>query len=159
MRRHFISVLAVVLFAGLTACGKSSSGGVSGSATTTTTSQETTTATDSSTDTGTVTTDLTYYNFAKGILDRECATCHAVPPTDGAPNTLRLDTYANKDGVAGAYAQRERIKARVGDGTMPPAGVGALTDEEATKLVEWVAGGTVEGTSDTPVPLVTIPLV
>lgn len=153
MRRLCASVLAVVMFAGLTACGKSSSGGDSGSAMTTT-SQETTTATDSSTDTSTVTTDLTYYNFAKGVLDRECATCHAVPPTDGAPNTLRLDTYADKDGVAGAYSQRERIKARVGDGTMPPAGVGALTDEEVTKLVEWVAGGAVEGTSDTPVPLV-----
>lgn len=93
---------------------------------------------------------LTYYNFARDVLNRECANCHGVPATDGAPNSFRLDSYGDLEGVPGSYSLRNRIKARVEDGTMPPPGTGNLTSEETTKLIEWVDAGAAEGTPEDP---------
>lgn len=114
----------------------------------TTTSTTGETASTSSTAATATATALTYYNFAKGILDRECADCHGVPASEGAPNTLRLDTYADRDGIQAAYTLRQRIKIRVLDGTMPPPDTGTLTEEEAQKLIEWVNGGASEGVAE-----------
>ena len=90
--------------------------------------------------------DLTYYNFAQGALGKYCNACHAVPAAGGAPATFRLDSYADRDLIPGAYAMRLRIKARVADGTMPPPGDPPMTPEDLAQMIAWVDAGAPAGT-------------
>lgn len=72
-----------------------------------------------------------------GIVLGYCAPCHGQDVSDAtrqsAPSSVNLDTY---DGV---YSHRERVHARVLEGTMPPGG--GLTDTDVALLDEWLRCG------------------
>ncbi len=87
----------------------------------------TTTDTNTSSTTTTIQTTPTYTNDIKAILDINCVSCH------GGIVTPNLSTYAN------AFAKKDRIKAKVDSGTMPPSG--SLNASDIATIDAWVAAG------------------
>lgn len=83
-------------------------------------------------------TSLTYENFGKGFLDRECNTCHAEGAgyRHGAPEGYAFDT------IEGVVEHRARIFVRSAttNVSMPP-GPEDPPAEEREKLAEWLACG------------------
>lgn len=79
---------------------------------------------------------LSYENFGKGFLERNCTGCHSsylVSPEERnyAPLSVNLNTYAD------AVQWWERIEARtITDLNMPPAG--GLLDADLEQLGEWL---------------------
>ncbi len=75
------------------------------------------------------------------ILTTYCAGCHGETVQSGG--AFRLDRYEDADGLEGAFAKLERIKARALDQprTMPLAGSPAPTSEELSKLHAWIRNG------------------
>ncbi len=75
-----------------------------------------------------------------------CAgTCHANPPSGGAP--MPLVTYADLTAQSAQYPGQtyaERCVARMQAGTMPPGGGASSTD--ITALQNWIAAGYPQGT-------------
>ncbi|MEO1230391.1 MAG: hypothetical protein AAFZ18_15935 [Myxococcota bacterium] len=78
------------------------------------------------------------------LIVTECANCHGVPATNGAPASFRLDVFETQDGIPGARSQSARILARTRTGQgMPPAG--NLPFEDQALIEAWVDGGAPEG--------------
>lgn len=101
--------------------------------------------------------DLTYYNFAKEVLDERCIECHDGSPTAGGGTDFTLTSYDESGGLAGAFAKAERIKARVPVGRgMPPTGSHELTADQRSGLIEWVDAGAPRGVPPAEVPVVTV---
>jgi hypothetical protein len=84
-------------------------------------------------------TSLSYFNFAKAVLDRECAGCHVAPGPGAGRAAFRLDSIYDVNGVPGVLSVITKIDARLADGTMPPAG--SLTATERRQLRGWIAAG------------------
>lgn len=80
---------------------------------------------------------LTYENFGRGFLERNCTGCHSSYLTDMAernyaPISVNLNTYAD------ALLWVDRIDVRtVEDQDMPPAG--GLSSNDLDMLHEWLA--------------------
>lgn len=98
--------------------------------------------------------DVTYSKDVSRILQGKCAQCHR--PNDIAPFTLL--SYDD----AATYA--EDIKRVITDKIMPPwkpvpgfnefKGAYGLSDEERRTILDWIAGGTLQGdAADLPAPL------
>lgn len=72
---------------------------------------------------------------AQSIVTARCVDCHATLPThpgiSSAPNGVVLEQLAQLKRHA------ERIAERLANGTMPPANVTGLTDEEKAELLAW----------------------
>ena len=83
-------------------------------------------------DTGTA---LTYDNFGRDFLARECNTCHS-SAKNGAPSSYRFDT------VDDIRKHRDRIFIRAAgpNVTMPPGPDDPASDER-DQLAEWLACG------------------
>lgn len=74
----------------------------------------------------------------QAIMDAHCAACHGQTPVAGAPGGFRLDIYDGAmTGERGTLQTRDRVTIRSLDGTMPPAGLPALTREQLETLEEW----------------------
>jgi len=99
-------------------------------------------------DGGNVQTTHTYFNFAKEVIDRECASCHGSPPSGNAPDSFRLDSYELKDNIVGIVTKRDAILASIKDGSMPPAASSNLTADEKDKLINWLEGGAPKGSAN-----------
>jgi len=69
------------------------------------------------------------------VLAARCGACHGDPPLDGLP---AFPDHAR------AAALADRIIARIDQGTMPPAGLQALTGTERALVAAWVTGGAPE---------------
>jgi len=74
--------------------------------------------------------DLTYTTDIKPIFEKRCAQCHNA--NWSAKNWMDYDT---------AYANRNMIKLRVGNQTMPPGNQTSMTKEERDKVIKWVNQG------------------
>lgn len=82
----------------------------------------------------------TWDNDIGPLVVMECASCHGVPATNGAPASFRLDEYDTVDGIPGAFSQAARILARTRTGAgMPPGG--NLPDTDQALIQSWVDGG------------------
>lgn len=83
-------------------------------------------------------TTLTYTSFGQSFLSAHCQRCHggAGPAREGAPAAYDFGTAED------ARAWKERIYARsaANNTTMPP-GPDDPSEEERTKLAEWLACG------------------
>lgn len=91
------------------------------------------------------------------ILAASCIRCHGVPAIGGAPESLRLDTYADLAGI-GAASFRGSIVARVSDEARPMPPRFPLGDWEIEVLQRWVdtGGGRGEPRPDNQAPTATI---
>lgn len=73
---------------------------------------------------------VTYTKDAKPIFEKRCSSCHNANWSD--KNWMDYQTAAqNKD----------KIKLRVENQTMPPGNTTGMTKEEREKLIRWVDGG------------------
>lgn len=88
-------------------------------------------------------TNLTYFNFAKTVLDEYCTSCHTVPAVRGAPHTFRLDSYGSYGGYPGVSSQISQIITTIENGTMPVDD--SLPSQIQKKLMEWLKAGAPEG--------------
>lgn len=74
----------------------------------------------------------------QAIMDAHCASCHGQTPVAGAPGGFRLDIYDGTElGVQGTLQKLDRVIARSVDGTMPPAGLPALSTAQLETLESW----------------------
>lgn len=79
------------------------------------------------------------------LLAANCAVCHTLPPSCGAPEGFRLDKYRmdERDGaVLGAFEKRMLILQRAVDAVpapMPPEGL--LPPEDRALIEAWVMAG------------------
>ena len=88
----------------------------------------------------------TYSVEVKPILDAHCATCHTVPPANGAPDYMRLDQYEDSNGgtVFGAGSMCCAAKFRAVDGipaVMPPPPNPRLNPTESEIVRRWADQG------------------
>jgi hypothetical protein len=60
---------------------------------------------------------------------------------------MRLDSFDDRDGLAGVYSLRSRIAARIADKSMPPPATGSLSSEQLEKMQQWIAAGAPRGTA------------
>ncbi len=81
-----------------------------------------------------------YQADVQPILAASCIRCHGVPAIGGAPESLRLDTYADLAGI-GAASFRGSIVARVSDEARPMPPRFPLGDWEIDVLQRWVDTG------------------
>ncbi len=98
-----------------------------------------------------------YQQDVQPILAASCVRCHGVPAIGGAPESLRLDSYADLAGI-GAASFRGGIIARVSDETRPMPPRFPLGDWEIDVLQRWVdtGGGRGEPRPDNHPPTATI---
>ena len=75
----------------------------------------------------------------RGVVQRQCGTCHGVTPSYGASLSL-LDYEANLLGVVGMRPV-DRIAANLITARMPPAGTPPPTDDVRNSLVQWATCG------------------
>lgn len=75
----------------------------------------------------------------RGLVQRQCGTCHGATPSYGAPHSL-LDYDANLLGAAG-MRRVDRIAANLVTGRMPPAGTPSPTDGVRDDIVRWATCG------------------
>lgn len=74
----------------------------------------------------------------QAIMDAHCAACHGQTPVAGAPGGFRLDVYdGSPAGEKGTLQTQDRVIARSVDGTMPPAGIPALSAAQIETLETW----------------------
>lgn len=77
--------------------------------------------------------------FAEVTAFAKCTSCHSSTLSgtarQAAPEGVDFDT------AEAAAAHAESAKARVEDGTMPPAGLPQLTDEEEQQIIRWASCG------------------
>ncbi|MEM1415465.1 MAG: hypothetical protein AAGH15_11215 [Myxococcota bacterium] len=76
----------------------------------------------------------------QALVAERCGTCHGESPTFGAPFPL-IEYAALIDGVDGARIV-DRMHVRVGEGSMPPAGVEWPTVAQRETIVDWASCGT-----------------
>ena len=74
--------------------------------------------------------NLTYTADIKPIFEKRCSQCHNANWTD--KNWLDYDT---------AFKNKDKIKLRVGNETMPPGNQTELTKEERASIIKWVDQG------------------
>lgn len=79
------------------------------------------------------TTEVTYRNSIKSIIDTNCISCHGTPPTNNAP--MSLNTY---DQVKNAVESRNLIS-EIETGSMPP--VGNLSSTQIQQIKSWQSSG------------------
>jgi uncharacterized membrane protein len=77
-----------------------------------------------------VATNLTYTTDIKPIFEKRCSQCHNANWAD--KNWMDYDT---------AYKNRDKIKLRVENQTMPPGNSTNMTKEERDKVIKWVKEG------------------
>ena len=77
---------------------------------------------------------------ARHIVDRRCAACHSVTPSDAslgvAPAGVAFDTPAQIQALASRIQERA-----VAQRTMPPGNKTRITDAERAMLARWIADG------------------
>jgi uncharacterized membrane protein len=83
-------------------------------------------------DTGT---QLTYDNFGRDFLARECNSCHSTAKK-GAPSSYRFDTHEE----VRMHSDRIFVRAAGPNVTMPPGPEDPSSDER-DQLAEWLACG------------------
>jgi len=74
--------------------------------------------------------NLTYTKDAKPIIEKHCSQCHNANWAD--KNWMDYDT---------AFKNRDKIKLRVGNESMPPGNPTEMTKEERKVLIDWVDQG------------------
>jgi hypothetical protein len=90
------------------------------------------------------------YDFCKDVkplMDKSCvANCHGIDTTGSSQPSFRLDQYSFSSGFPlGAFAKAARVRARISDDSMPPAGfTPRLTTEERQVVTRWVDLGAPE---------------
>lgn len=94
---------------------------------------------------------LTYENPIREKLNAACASCHGTPAAGGAPSSIDLTTYDDVGAVKGVYSQRDRIKARIEDGTMPP--VASMLDATSRQqILDWIDAGAPKNSTPAVLP-------
>jgi uncharacterized membrane protein len=74
--------------------------------------------------------DLTYTKDIRPIFEKRCANCHSSNWPD--KNWMDYET---------AKKNKDRIKFRVENKTMPPGNSTNMTEEERKKVIQWVKDG------------------
>lgn len=74
--------------------------------------------------------EITYTKDVKPILKSKCSSCHGEMWPD--KNWMNYEK---------AFENRDKIKLRVSNKTMPPGNVTEMTDDERKVLSDWVDGG------------------
>jgi len=74
--------------------------------------------------------DVTYTKDVKPIFKSRCAVCHNENMPD--KNWMIYDQ---------AFKNKDKIKIRVANGTMPPGNSTAITKQEIQTIIDWVDGG------------------
>jgi uncharacterized membrane protein len=74
--------------------------------------------------------ELTYTKDAKPIFKKHCASCHSSSWPD--KNWMDYDT---------AFKNKDKIKLRVENKTMPPGNITDMTESERNTIIEWVNQG------------------
>jgi hypothetical protein len=95
------------------------------------------------------------------MLDRDCASCHGAPPTQGASTTIlsRSDLLALVPNTMLTVGAASLIYMQtMGGGGMPPSGATQATTGELTAFNAWVQAGMLPGHCDSsPPPMPTCP--
>lgn len=99
---------------------------------------------------------LTYYNFAKDVLDEYCVPCHDGTVAAGGGTDFTLAVFDSVDSLAGVSAKAERSKVRLNLGDMPPAGSPQPSDEVRQKLIDWIEAGAAKGTTEAEAQTLTV---
>ncbi|MCA2978329.1 MAG: c-type cytochrome [Myxococcaceae bacterium] len=81
------------------------------------------------------TSPVTWNGDAQPVISRACTGCHGAT---GAADGLRLTSAAQ------VRAARARVEASLANGSMPPRGAPALTQDERSQLASWLACGAPE---------------
>ena len=88
------------------------------------------------------TTEYTYEEDVKPLLDRFCVPCHGTAPNKKVAGNFVLDRYEAQGAELGIEKMVERIAIRTGNGTMPPASFADKpTDQEKEIIVDWANAG------------------
>lgn len=75
-------------------------------------------------------TSLSYNKDIKPMIEKHCSQCHN--PNWPDKNWLDYET---------AKKNKDAIKLRVGNQTMPPGNITNMTQEERNKIIQWVNEG------------------
>jgi len=80
------------------------------------------------------------FTDARRIVDRRCAACHSLTPSDvslgATPAGVAFDTPAQIQALAARIRERAIVQR-----TMPPGNKTRITNEERAKLARWIADG------------------
>ncbi|MBC7532306.1 MAG: hypothetical protein H7318_12060 [Oligoflexus sp.] len=87
---------------------------------------------------------LTYYQDTQTLLQASCGACHKIPATNGAPTGFDLTSFADVTAVNGVGSMLVRTRARIADGTMPPAASDLSATNKKT-ILAWLDAGGAEG--------------
>ncbi|MBS2027811.1 MAG: c-type cytochrome [Deltaproteobacteria bacterium] len=79
----------------------------------------------------------TYANFGSGLMTSQCTRCHGASDSEGG---IQLDTQARVQAHI-AEIDRQAAAGPNGTNTAMPQGGTAPTDDERTRLGEWLACG------------------